>query len=203
MKDQIKSYLQRLNHGEALENVQADFVRECKDVDPSAIMQAEQEPVSYTHLFIIWVFHTPLCPKFIHLLHDRKSLRMRHFLTLSLPVPDCLPAYQHFIFIAIDLRGNRDFTNQHSSRAMQFQVSGIVIALPGNIPFRSTDFYTVFLFIHHGTAQLRSTAIRIGQLDFICSIYSGRILLTGRLRLHNMISKIHGSRCQYIHSKIQ
>ena len=43
MKDQIKSYLQRLNHGEALENVQADFVRECKDVDPSAIMQAEQE----------------------------------------------------------------------------------------------------------------------------------------------------------------
>ena len=43
MKDQIKSYLQRLNHGEALENVQADFVRECKDVDPSAIMHAEQE----------------------------------------------------------------------------------------------------------------------------------------------------------------
>lgn len=43
MKDQIKSYLQRLNHGEPLENVQADFVRECKDVDPSAIMQAEQE----------------------------------------------------------------------------------------------------------------------------------------------------------------
>ena len=43
MKDQIKSYLQRLNHGETLENVQADFVRECKDVDPSAIMQAEQE----------------------------------------------------------------------------------------------------------------------------------------------------------------
>ena len=38
MKDQIKSYLQRLNHGEALESVQADFVRECKDVDPSAIM---------------------------------------------------------------------------------------------------------------------------------------------------------------------
>ena len=43
MKDQIKSYLQRLNHGEALESVQADFVRECKDVDPAAIMQAEQE----------------------------------------------------------------------------------------------------------------------------------------------------------------
>lgn len=43
MKDQIKSYLQRLNHGETLESVQADFVRECKDVDPSAIMQAEQE----------------------------------------------------------------------------------------------------------------------------------------------------------------
>ena len=36
MKDQIKSYLQRLNHGEALENVQADFVRECKDVDPAS-----------------------------------------------------------------------------------------------------------------------------------------------------------------------
>ena len=31
MKDQIKSYLQRLNHGEALENVQTDFVRECKE----------------------------------------------------------------------------------------------------------------------------------------------------------------------------
>lgn len=43
MKDQIKSYLQRLNHGETLESVQADFVRECKDVDPAAIMQAEQE----------------------------------------------------------------------------------------------------------------------------------------------------------------
>ena len=43
MKDQIKSYLQRLNHGEALESVQADFVRECKDVDPSAIKQAEHE----------------------------------------------------------------------------------------------------------------------------------------------------------------
>ena len=43
MKDQIKSYLQRLNNGETLESVQADFVRECKDVDPSAIMQAEQE----------------------------------------------------------------------------------------------------------------------------------------------------------------
>lgn len=43
MKDQIKSYLQRLNHGEVLENVQADFVRECKDVDPAEIMHAEQE----------------------------------------------------------------------------------------------------------------------------------------------------------------
>ena len=43
MKDQIKSYLQRLNKGEALESVQADFVRECKDVDPAEIMQAEQE----------------------------------------------------------------------------------------------------------------------------------------------------------------
>ena len=43
MKDQIKSYLQRLNNGETLENVQADFVRECKDVDPAEIMHAEQE----------------------------------------------------------------------------------------------------------------------------------------------------------------
>lgn len=43
MKDQIKSYLQRLNHGETLESVQADFVRECKDVDPAEIMHAEQE----------------------------------------------------------------------------------------------------------------------------------------------------------------
>ncbi len=43
MKDQIKSYLQRLNKGETLESVQADFVRECKDVDPAEIMQAEQE----------------------------------------------------------------------------------------------------------------------------------------------------------------
>ena len=43
MKDQIKSYLQRLNNGEVLESVRADFVRECKDVDPAEIMQAEQE----------------------------------------------------------------------------------------------------------------------------------------------------------------
>lgn len=43
MKDQIKSYLQRLNKGETLESVQTDFVRECKDVDPAEIMQAEQE----------------------------------------------------------------------------------------------------------------------------------------------------------------
>lgn len=43
MKDQIKSYLQRLNNGESLESVQTDFVRECKDVDPAEIMQAEQE----------------------------------------------------------------------------------------------------------------------------------------------------------------
>ena len=43
MKDQIKSYLQRLNKGETLESVQADFVLECKDVDPAEIMQAEQE----------------------------------------------------------------------------------------------------------------------------------------------------------------
>lgn len=43
MKDQIKSYLQRLNNGEFLESVQADFVRECKNVDPAEIMQAEQE----------------------------------------------------------------------------------------------------------------------------------------------------------------
>ena len=43
MKDQIKSYLQRLNNGETLESVQADYVRECKDGDPYSIMQAEQE----------------------------------------------------------------------------------------------------------------------------------------------------------------
>ena len=43
MKDQIKSYLQRLNHGEALENVQADFVRECKDVDPAEHMMDEDD----------------------------------------------------------------------------------------------------------------------------------------------------------------
>ncbi len=43
MKNKIKSYLQRLNKGEALESVQTDFVRECKDVDPADIMQAEQE----------------------------------------------------------------------------------------------------------------------------------------------------------------
>lgn len=43
MKDQIKSYLQRLNNGETLESVQADFVRECKNVDPAEIIHAEQE----------------------------------------------------------------------------------------------------------------------------------------------------------------
>lgn len=43
MKEQIKSYLQRLNKGEALESVQADFVKECKDIDSAEIMQAEQE----------------------------------------------------------------------------------------------------------------------------------------------------------------
>lgn len=43
MKNKIKSYLQRLNKGEALESVQTDFVRECKEVDPADIMQAEQE----------------------------------------------------------------------------------------------------------------------------------------------------------------
>ena len=32
-----------MNHGEPLENVLADFVRECKDVDPAEIMHAEQE----------------------------------------------------------------------------------------------------------------------------------------------------------------
>ena len=43
MKNKIKSYLQRLNKGEELDSVQTDFVRECKDVDPADIMQAEQE----------------------------------------------------------------------------------------------------------------------------------------------------------------
>ena len=39
----IKSYLKRLGNGEALEAVQADFVREFGEVEASEIMKAEQE----------------------------------------------------------------------------------------------------------------------------------------------------------------
>ena len=41
--EQIKSYLNRLGKGEALEDVRADFVREFGEVEASEIMQAEQE----------------------------------------------------------------------------------------------------------------------------------------------------------------
>ena len=41
--EQLKAYLRRLGNGEDLESVRADFVREFSDVDPSAIMKAEQE----------------------------------------------------------------------------------------------------------------------------------------------------------------
>lgn len=40
---QIKKYLERLNAGEALDSVKADFVKEFSHVDPSEIMQAEQK----------------------------------------------------------------------------------------------------------------------------------------------------------------
>lgn len=39
----IKNYLHRLNAGEALDDVRADFVKEFKEVEASAILQAEQE----------------------------------------------------------------------------------------------------------------------------------------------------------------
>lgn len=41
--EQIKSYLNRLGKGEALEDVRADFVREFGEVEASEIMQAEEE----------------------------------------------------------------------------------------------------------------------------------------------------------------
>lgn len=41
--EQLKAYLRRLGDGEDLESVRADFVRDFSDVDPSAIMRAEQE----------------------------------------------------------------------------------------------------------------------------------------------------------------
>lgn len=39
----LKSYLQRLNEGESLESVQADFAKSFRSVDASEIMKAEQE----------------------------------------------------------------------------------------------------------------------------------------------------------------
>lgn len=41
--EQLKDYLKRLNSGEDLENVRADFVRNFSEVEASEIMQAEQE----------------------------------------------------------------------------------------------------------------------------------------------------------------
>lgn len=41
----LKSYIQRLNEGEDLENVRADFVQNFKEVDASEIMQAEQDMI--------------------------------------------------------------------------------------------------------------------------------------------------------------
>lgn len=41
--EQIKDYLRRLGEGEALESVQADFVRDFGEVEASEIMKAEQE----------------------------------------------------------------------------------------------------------------------------------------------------------------
>lgn len=42
-REQLKSYLKRLNSGEELENVRADFVKNFSDVEASEIMEAEQE----------------------------------------------------------------------------------------------------------------------------------------------------------------
>lgn len=41
--EQLKAYLKRLGHGEELEDVRADFVRDFGEVEASEIMQAEQE----------------------------------------------------------------------------------------------------------------------------------------------------------------
>ena len=43
--NKLKAYLKRLNQGESLESVRADFVENFSDVDPSEIMQAEQEMI--------------------------------------------------------------------------------------------------------------------------------------------------------------
>ena len=43
--DKLKAYLKRLNQGEKLESVRADFVANFNDVDPSEIMKAEQEMI--------------------------------------------------------------------------------------------------------------------------------------------------------------
>ena len=42
-KELLKSYLKRLGEGEELERVRADFTEAFRDVDPTEIMQAEQE----------------------------------------------------------------------------------------------------------------------------------------------------------------
>ncbi|HKM34477.1 MAG TPA: DUF438 domain-containing protein [Lachnospiraceae bacterium] len=45
-KDLLKSYIRRLNDGEALETVRKDFVKEFQDVEASVIMEAEQEMIA-------------------------------------------------------------------------------------------------------------------------------------------------------------
>lgn len=44
--ERLKSYLQRLNKGESLEQVRADFVQAFQNVEPTEIMQAEQELIA-------------------------------------------------------------------------------------------------------------------------------------------------------------
>ena len=51
-KQTIKDYLKRLGAGEELESVRTDFVKKFQSVDAAEIMNAEQEPVSYTHLIM-------------------------------------------------------------------------------------------------------------------------------------------------------
>lgn len=45
-KELLKSYIKRLNEGEALETVREDFVKEFHDVEASEIMEAEQEMIA-------------------------------------------------------------------------------------------------------------------------------------------------------------
>lgn len=45
-KELLKSYIRRLNEGEALESVRKDFVKEFQDVEASEIMEAEQEMIA-------------------------------------------------------------------------------------------------------------------------------------------------------------